>query len=139
MIKFANRLRGNVFLRYVAVSVGALATDMGVFLALLEAGLPSISASAIGYSIGILAHWILSSRKVFQDRVSDKGTAARTQQKAMFLASALLGLLLTIAIVGAGTALGLDPRLAKIIAIIISFLLTYALRNIVIFRQVRPV
>ena len=139
MIKFANRLRGNVFLRYVAVSVGALATDMGVFLALLEAGLPSISASAIGYSIGILAHWILSSRKVFQDRVSDKGTAARTQQKAMFLASALLGLLLTVAIVGAGTALGLDPRLAKIIAIIISFLLTYALRNIVIFRQVRPV
>lgn len=139
MIKFANRLRGNVFLRYVAVSVGALATDMGVFLALLEAGLPSISASAIGYSIGILAHWILSSRKVFQDRVSDKGTAARTQQKAMFLASALLGLLLTVAIVGAGTALGLDPRLAKIIAILISFLLTYALRNIVIFRQVLPV
>lgn len=139
MIKFVNRLRGNVFLRYVAVSVGALATDMGVFLALLEAGLPSISASAIGYSIGILAHWILSSRKVFQDRVSDKGTAARTQQKAMFLASALLGLLLTVAIVGAGTALGLDPRLAKIIAILISFLLTYALRNIVIFRQVRPV
>jgi putative flippase GtrA len=139
VIKFANRLRGNVFLRYVAVSVGALATDMGVFLALLEAGLPSISASAIGYSIGILAHWILSSRKVFQDRVSDKGTAARTQQKAMFLASALLGLLLTVAIVGAGTALGLDPRLAKIIAILISFLLTYALRNIVIFRQVRPV
>lgn len=139
MIKFANRLRGNVFLRYVAVSVGALATDIGVFLALLEAGLPSISASAIGYSIGILAHWILSSRKVFQDRVSDKGTAARTQQKAMFLASALLGLLLTVAIVGAGTALGLDPRLAKIIAILISFLLTYALRNIVIFRQVRPV
>lgn len=128
-----------MFLRYVAVSVGALATDMGVFLALLEAGLPSISASAIGYSIGILAHWILSSRKVFQDRVSDKGTAARTQQKAMFLASALLGLLLTVAIVGAGTALGLDPRLAKIIAILISFLLTYALRNIVIFRQVRPV
>jgi putative flippase GtrA len=139
VIKFAKRLRGNVFLRYVAVSVGALATDMGVFLALLEAGLPSISASAIGYSIGILAHWILSSRKVFQDRVSDKGTAARTQQKAMFLASALLGLLLTVAIVGAGTALGLDPRLAKIIAILISFLLTYALRNIVIFRQVRPV
>ena len=139
MIKFANRLRGNVFLRYVAVSVGALATDMGVFLALLEAGLPSISASAIGYSIGILAHWILSSRKVFQDRVSDKGTAARTQQKAMFLASALLGLLLTVAIVGAGTALGLDALLAKIIAILISFLLTYALRNIVIFRQVRPV
>ena len=139
MIKFGNRLRGNVFLRYVAVSVGALATDMGVFLALLEGGVPSIAASAVGYSIGILTHWVLSSRKVFQDRVSDKGTAQRTQQKAMFLASALLGLLMTVAIVGAGTALGLDPKIAKIVAIIISFFLTYALRNIVIFRQARRV
>ena len=139
MIKFANRLRGNVFLRYVAVSVGALATDMILFLLLLGAGVPSIAASAVGYSIGILAHWILSSRKVFHDRVSEKGTAARTQQKAMFFASALLGLLMTVAIVGAGTAMGMDPRLAKVIAIIMSFLLPYALRNIVIFRQKTPV
>jgi putative flippase GtrA len=139
VIKFANRLRGNVFLRYVAVSVGALATDMILFLLLLGAGVPSIAASAVGYSIGILAHWILSSRKVFHDRVSEKGTASRTQQKAMFFASALLGLLMTVAIVGAGTAMGMDPRLAKIIAIIMSFLLTYALRNIVIFRQKSPV
>jgi putative flippase GtrA len=35
--------------------------------------------------------------------------------------------------------MGIDPRLAKIIAIILSFLLTYALRNIVIFRQLPPV
>ncbi len=135
MLTFANRLRGNIFLRYVVVSVGALATDMGVFLALLELGLFSMAASAVGYSVGILTHWFLSSRTVFQDRVSEKGTAARTQQKAMFLASALLGLLMTVAIVGTGAALGIDPRLAKIAAIIISFLLTYALRNIVIFRQ----
>lgn len=139
MIKFANRLRGNVFLRYVAVSVGALATDMILFLLLLGAGVPSIAASAVGYSMGIFAHWILSSRKVFHDRVSEKGTTARTQQKAMFFASALLGLLMTVAIVGAGTAMGMDPRLAKIAAIIMSFLLTYALRNIVIFRHKTPV
>lgn len=124
-----------MFLCYVVVSVGALATDAGVFLALLELGLFSMAASAIGYSAGILTHWFLSSRTVFQDRVSDKGTAARTQQKAMFLASALLGLLMTVAIVGTGAALGIDPRLAKIVAIVISFLLTYALRNMVIFRQ----
>lgn len=135
MIKLANRLRGNVFLRYVAVSVGALATDMVLFLLLLEMGVPGTAASAVGYSVGILAHWILSSRKVFHDRVSEKGTAARTQQKAMFLASALLGLVLTIAVVGAGTALGIDPRIAKVAAIATSFLLTYLLRNVVIFRQ----
>lgn len=135
MIKLANRLRGNVFLRYVAVSIGALAADMIVFLLLLETGMPGTAASAVGYSVGIFAHWILSSRKVFHDRVSEKGSAARTQLKAMFLASALIGLVLTIIVVGAGTALGIDARIAKVVAIATSFLLTYLLRNVVIFRQ----
>ena len=135
MIKLANRLRGNVFLRYVAVSIGALAADMTVFLLLLEIGMPAMAASAVGYSIGIFAHWILSSRKVFHDRVSEKGTIARTQQKAMFLASALMGLVLTMIVVGAGTALGIDARIAKVVAIGTSFMLTYLLRNVVIFRQ----
>ena len=135
MIKLANQLRGNVFLRYVAVSIGALATDMIVFLLLLETGMPGTAASAVGYSVGIFAHWILSSRKVFNDRVSEKGTAARMQQKAMFLASALIGLALTIIVVGAGTTLGIDARVAKVVAIATSFVLTYLLRNVVIFRQ----
>jgi putative flippase GtrA len=91
-------------------------------------------AAAIGYSVGIVTHWLLSSRKVFQDRVSDRGTKERTQQKAMFVVSALLGLAVTMIIVGVGDALGLDPRIAKIMAIGISFMLTYLLRNMVIFR-----
>ncbi len=135
VINLASRLRSNVFLRYVVVSVGALASDMIIFLLLLAAGLPAVAASAVGYSVGILVHWILSSRKVFADRVSEKGSAARTQQKAMFLFSALLGLMLTIAIVGAGTMMGVDARISKVAAIIISFMLTYLLRNIVIFRS----
>ena len=98
-------------------------------------GMPAMAASAVGYSIGIFAHWILSSRKVFHDRVSEKGTIARTQQKAMFLASALMGLVLTMIVVGAGTALGIDARIAKVVAIGTSFMLTYLLRNVVIFRQ----
>lgn len=121
--------------RYVIVSVGALAVDMGVFLALLKTGMFSPVAAAFGYSVGIAAHWTLSSRKVFQDRVSDRGTRERTQQKAMFVVSALLGLVVTMSIVGVGEALGLDPRLSKVVAIGISFMLTYLLRNIVIFRD----
>lgn len=137
MIKLVNNLRGNTFVRYLIVSVGALAVDMGVFLALLQTGLNSVVAAAVGYGAGILAHWMLSSRKVFHDRVSGRGTAARTQQKAMFVVSALLGLVLTMSIVGIGDSLGLDPRIAKIVAIGVSFLLTYLLRNVVIFRNVR--
>jgi putative flippase GtrA len=122
------------FLRYAVVSVGALAVDMGIFLALLKSGMVSPIAAAIGYSVGIVAHWTLSSRKVFQDRVSERGTRERTQQKAMFVVSALLGLIVTMSIVGVGDALGLDPRIAKVMAIGVSFMLTYLLRNILIFR-----
>jgi putative flippase GtrA len=139
MRDLAEKLRGNLFLRYFVVSVGALATDMAIFLLLLSAGVSSVAASAIGYSVGILAHWILSSRKVFQDRVSQRGTTERTQQKAMFVMSALLGLATTIVIVGFGEWLGLDPRLAKLVAIGISFQLTYLLRNVLIFRSNRTV
>ena len=135
MINLLSQLRSNVFLRYAAVSVVALGSDMIIFLLFLTAGLSGIAASALGYSVGIFVHWILSSRKVFADRVSEKGSAARAQQKAMFLVSALLGLTLTIAIVGAGTMVGVDARLSKVAAIIISFMLTYLLRNIVIFRS----
>lgn len=130
-----NFFRQLTLIRYVIVSVGALAVDIGVFLALLKGGMVSAMAAAIGYSVGIAAHWTLSSRKVFQDRVSDRGTRERMQQKAMFVISALLGLVVTMSIVGVGDALGLDPRIAKVMAIGISFMLTYLLRNVVIFRS----
>lgn len=123
------------FIRYGVVSVIALAVDLGIFLALLQSGMLSALAAAVGYAVGILAHWMLSSRKVFQDRVSGRGTRERTQQKAMFVVSALLGLVLTMAIVGAGEIMGIDPRIAKVFAIGLSFLLTYMLRNVVIFRN----
>ena len=122
------------FIRYGVVSVGAVAVDMAIFLALLQSGMLSAVAAAIGYAAGIFAHWMLSSRKVFQDRVSQRGTRERTQQKAMFVVSALLGLVLTMAVVGIGEFFGIDPRIAKGFAIILSFTLTYLLRNVVVFR-----
>jgi putative flippase GtrA len=127
------------YMRYLAVSVAALAVDLGLFLLLLHSGLFSMASSAIGYSVGIGVHWFLSSRTVFQNRVSDRGSAARTQQKAMFAMSAVLGLATTTAIVGGGEWLGLDPRIAKLVAIAIAFQITYWLRNILIFRAARTV
>jgi putative flippase GtrA len=134
---WAGFFRQITYLRYLVVSVGALAVDLGLFLGLLQLSMHSMAASAIGYSAGIVVHWLLSSRKVFGDRVSDKGTSERTQQKAMFVMSALLGLGVTTAIVGAGDLLGFDPRIAKLVAIGISFQLTYMLRNVIIFRPAK--
>ena len=138
MIRHLGLLRKLTYFRYLIVSVSALVVDLGIFLLLLQSGVASMAASAIGYSVGILVHWYLSSRKVFHDRVSERGSAERTQQKAMFVISALLGLAVTTAIVGLGEWQGLDARIAKLVAIGISFQLTYLLRNVLIFRSARP-
>ncbi len=121
------------FSRYLLASVGALAVDMGAFLALLSLGVWPAWASASGYSLGIAAHWLLSSRAVFAGNVADRGPA-RTKQKALFVVSALVGLALTTGIVWAGDAGGIDPRLAKLAAIAVSFLATWLLRSRVVFR-----
>lgn len=123
------------FLRYLLASVGALAVDMGCFLALLSGGLDAASASGVGYLLGILVHWLLSSRKVFADGVAESGPV-RTKQKALFVLSALVGLGLTTAIVGGGAMLGLDPKLAKLVAIGVSFFATWLMRSRVVFRAV---
>ena len=119
--------------RYLLASVGALAVDMGCFLILLAVGVWPASASVVAYCSGIVAHWLMSSRAVFVDGLAERGTR-RTRQKALFVGSALAGLALTTAIVGAGDFAGIDPRLAKLMAIGGSFLLTWLLRSRVVFR-----
>lgn len=118
--------------RYLGASVVALGFDMGSFLVLLETGLHAAPASAVSYALGIVVHWLISSRAVFVDGVAARGPA-RTRQKALFVASALVGLVLTAGVVGLGSALGLDPRLAKIAAIGVSFTATWLLRARVVF------
>jgi putative flippase GtrA len=133
MAELATRLRDLRFLRYLLASVGALAVDMGSFLALLALGAWPTAASAASYSLGILAHWLLSSRTVFADTVAGRGSR-RNRQKALFVVSALAGLALTTAVVGLGDLIGIDLRLAKLAAIAASFLLTWGLRVRVVFR-----
>ena len=130
-------LRDVRFVRYLLASVGALAVDVGAFLALLSLGVAAGGASAVGYSLGILAHWLMSSRAVFIGSVA-AGGAARTRQKALFVASALLGLSLTFAIVSGGEAGGIDPRIAKAVAIAVSFAATWLIRNRIVFRLPFP-
>lgn len=122
------------WMRYVAASVMALATDAGLFLALLGTGMTAWGASALGYSSGILVHWLVSSRIVFADGAAVRGSDERRRQKALFVGSALVGLAITTAIVGGGAAAGMDARWAKLIAIAVSFQATYLLRARFVFR-----
>src|SRR3546814_2523955 len=73
----------------------------------------------------------------FADGAAARGTGERHRQKLLFVGSAFVGLAVTTAIVGGGSALGLDPRLAKLAAIVVSFQTTYLLRRHIVFRADR--
>jgi putative flippase GtrA len=125
-------LHARIFVRYLGASAAALAVDVGLFLLLLPSGMPATAASAIGFCAGIAMHWLISSRLVFLATAAPGGID-RWRQKFLFLLSAALGLTLTVGIVAYGAAAGLDPRIAKLIAVVISFTTTYAVRRIFVF------
>lgn len=122
---------------YLFASVLALGCDAGLFLLLLGAGFEPVAASALGYGLGIAVHWLVSSRLVFADSAAARGTGERHRQKMLFVGSALAGLAITTAVVGIGIGWGLDPRIAKLAAIAISFQTTYLLRRHIVFRPGR--
>lgn len=133
MLKMLNdRLPSPTFLRYLAASIVALVVDMTVLWALLASGTPAPAASALGYSTGIVVHWLISSRIVFPAGAITDGLG-RWRQKGLFLMSAFVGLSLTVLVVALGELAGLDPRIAKLPAIAVSFLANYLLRKHIIF------
>jgi putative flippase GtrA len=125
-------IRRATWLHYLAASALALGVDMGGFLMLLETGVTPAIASGLGYAAGIVAHWWLSSRAVFAGRLAMPGFE-RQRQQGLFLLSALVGLGITMAIVGLGHLAGLDPRLAKLVAVGVAFQTTYLLRRRIVF------
>ena len=120
--------------RYGFASAAALASDMATFLLLLSMQMTAAPAAALAYGLGIVTHWLLSSRAVFTDTVAQRGPQ-RTRQKALFLGSAFVGLGLTTLVVGGADMMGFDPRLAKLVAIAVSFAATWLLRSKIVFRH----
>ena len=104
------------------------------FLALLPAACGPPGPRRIGYALrDCRALADFQPHGVYRE-VAESG-AARTRQKALFVVSALIGLAITTAIVWAGDTAGLDPRLAKLVAVAVSFIVTWLLRSRVVFRQ----
>ncbi len=126
-------LRRATYVRYAAASVVALGADVSLFLALIATDISPTLASGAGYIVGIVVHWLISSRFVFASSTAAHGLARR-KQKALFLGSALIGLGMTIGIVGVAEMAGFDPRLAKLVAVAVSFQATYLMRKIIVFR-----
>ena len=85
------------FTRYLAASIVALAFDVASFSSLVATGISATTASATGYSIGIVIHWMVSAHYVFPGKTRD-GSALQWQ-RVLFAGSALLGLAITVATV----------------------------------------
>jgi putative flippase GtrA len=121
-----------IYTRYIGASIVSLAVDFAIFMATLALGILPAVAAATGYVAGIVCHWAISSRLVFTAQIA-ASAAGRRQQQALFVLSALVGLGITTGIVGIGSRYGLDPRIAKGVAIVVSFQATYVLRRKVVF------
>lgn len=133
MLNRAARLLSRVlYARYLVASAVALGIDVASFVLLLQMKVPAVPASIAGYTLGLGIHWLLSSRLVFAQQTAVAG-AERLRQKLLFIASALAGLAITAAIVGWAVQWGVDPSLAKLAAIGVSFQATYLLRRTIVF------
>jgi putative flippase GtrA len=125
-------LRRWTYVRYLGASALALAGDMACFLLLMASGFSAVAASAMGYILGLGVHWLISSRVVFAAQAS-RLAIIRNRQKVLFIGSALVGLGITVAIVGLGDMMHIDPRLAKLAAVAVAFQSTYLLRKKIVF------
>lgn len=122
------------FSRYVAVSVFALGVDFSVFLALTHVGLFKASlAGVIGYAVGLVLHFVLSTSFVFERRGLEK---SRRRLFAEFAASGLVGVCITWAIIAlAVDTIHLPAIVGKVLAVGISFVAVYLMRRTFVFAR----
>lgn len=117
--------------RYTIVSAAALVLDFAVYLLLAHYGWRASLAGVMGYLQGLLLHFSLSTRFVF------KTAGCRKSQMRLFLefaASGIVGLgITTFTIAVATEVLHLGVLIAKIAAVIVSFLAVFFLRRSVVF------
>jgi putative flippase GtrA len=117
--------------RYTVVSIAALAADFGGYVALFSAAVTASLAGVAGYAVGMVVHYILSSRYVFKTLGSQKSERRRFVE---FLLSGLIGITLTGVIIAAATEIfGVAPIAAKVVAAAVSFAAVFAIRRSFVF------
>jgi putative flippase GtrA len=122
--------------RYFLASVLSLGVDYSIYLVLLWVN-PDLSpavAAAPAYIAGAVVHYFVSRRFVFP-----QGWLHRHQlgEFALFLSSGLIGAALTSGVVWTVSAIpGAGIHWPKIVAVIVSFAVTYVVRKYLVFRTV---
>lgn len=131
----SRRLLAMEFAGYLAVSVAALALDVGLLTLLASVvHINYLAASAIGYCAGAVLHYILSVRFVF-------GARRLTDTRVEFVIFSLIGvvgliatqIILKLSVDG----LGLNYLVGKVGAVGVSFVLNFTIRKAMLF-NVKP-
>jgi putative flippase GtrA len=119
-------------LRYTGVNLVTDTIDYAIFLSITHYfGAPTV-ASIIGYGCALAINYELSRRYVFLAHLSDKSA---NRLMAEFLATGILGLVLTAGITGLSVHfLHLSPLLSKTIAVLVCFVALYVVRSRLVFR-----
>jgi putative flippase GtrA len=117
--------------RYSAVSVVALAADFSFYIFLVSIAVKASLAGVVGYALGMLVHYGLSSRLVFDTQRSKKPERRRFAE---FLLSGFVGSALTGVVIALATQfLAAPPIAAKCLATVISFGVVFAIRRALVF------
>jgi putative flippase GtrA len=120
-------------LRYTGVNLVSLGLDYGIFLPLTDATDLPVLSSVVGYVVALVLNYHLSRRYVFGSDGSQKG---EKRLFAQFLATAVLGVVLTATVTGLGVYwLGHTPAIAKTIAVLICFVVLYIVRSRLVFTR----
>jgi putative flippase GtrA len=116
---------------YTVVSVIALGVDLAFFNALVLSGTRAALAGAAGYLAGMIVHYALSVRYVFDTTNTAKGPARRFTE---FALSGAIGLAITWALIHLATDVFHLPAMAgKIAAVGTSFIVVFLLRRGIVF------
>ena len=118
--------------RYLLASIISLAFDVALFMVLVALSFDPGLSSAAGYTAGILVHWLISSSFVFPGKA--RAGSALHLQRLGFIATAVLGLGITVAMVSWLTEMGSEPVVAKGAAVFVSFFAVYITRKFGVFR-----
>lgn len=117
--------------RYALVSAAALAVDYGAFAVVVAIDAQSyLIANVLGYVTGVTTAYIGSVKFVFSIRRYDN----RAIEFALFAVAGLGGLAIGTAVLAAGIEWQhLDPRVAKLFAIVASFTFNFSVRRALLF------
>lgn len=116
---------------YTIVSAIALGVDLVIFTGLARSGLRPAIAGVAGYAVGLILHYALSVRFVFETAGSAKSGLRRFAE---FVVSGGVGILITWAIIAFSTeVLHLPALIGKVGAVGTSFIVVFILRKSIVF------